>query len=219
MRRLLAEGYVGDVREVRVTGMAFDPGEGYSWSSDPEVVGVNAMTLGMWAEVCNRWVGPAARVAAVGRCHLPMRLTAGGDRAEAAVPDSLAIAAELTCGATATYHLALRAAFGPGHAIEIYGSRGALVYKLFAEEIQGATEGEQALHSIAIPADEERAHSTDVEFIAAIRGGAPVSPSFEDGVRYMEFCEAVALSLRTGAAVPVPPAAPAMESWGQPISA
>ena len=107
--------------------------------------------------------------------------------------------------------------FGPGHGVEIYGSRGALVYKFFAEEIQGATEGDEALHSIAIPPGEERAHSTDVEFIEAIGGGAPVSPSFEDGVSYMEFCEAVALSLQTGNAVPVPPAAPAMESWGQPI--
>jgi predicted dehydrogenase len=176
------------------------------------------MTLGMWGEVCNRWVGPALRVTAVGRCHIQLRMTPGGDRAESAVPDSLAVAVELACGATATYHLALRAAFAPGHAIEIYGSRGALVYKLFAEEIHGATEGDEALHTIAIPPGEERAHSTDAEFIEAIRGGGPVSPSFEDGVRYMEFCEAVALSLRTGAAVAVPPAAPAMESWGRPIS-
>jgi hypothetical protein len=34
-------------------------------------------------------------------------------------------------------------------------------------------------------------------------------------VRYMAFCEAAAISLKTGTAVPVPPPQPAMYSWGR----
>ena len=45
-----------------------------------------------------------------------------------------------------------------------------------------------------------------------IREGTPVLPDFEEGIRYMEFCEAVALSAKTGSAVSLPPQ-PRMDSW------
>ena len=59
VRRLLADGYVGAVRDVRITGMDLAPEpDSYKWTADPDVVGVNTLTLGMWAEVLHRWVGP-----------------------------------------------------------------------------------------------------------------------------------------------------------------
>ena len=161
MKRLLADGYVGDIREVRVTGVSLlEPGDGYSWQQDPDVTGVNAMTMGMWAEVLNRWVGPATRVMATGTSHRRRRTTAGGGTADSVVPDSLGIAADLECGATATYHFSTAAAFGPGSSIEIYGSRGALVYTLFEERIEGATSGDDALRPIPVPEAEERRQTT-----------------------------------------------------------
>ena len=214
MKRLLADGHVGDIREVRVTGMSLlEPGDGYSWQQDPDVTGVNAMTMGMWAEVLNRWVGPAARVMATGFPHRRRRTTADGATVDSVVPDSLGIAADLECGATATYHFSTAAAFGPGSSIEIYGSTGALVYTLFQEEIQGATAGEEALRPIPVPGAEERRQTTDSEFVRAILEGTPVFPDFAEGVRYMEFSEAVAISLATGEAVPVPPPE-RMAAWG-----
>jgi predicted dehydrogenase len=217
MRRLLhEEGFVGDIREVRVTGfelMAED--QRYIWRDDPDVVGVNAMRLGMWVEVLNRWVGPAIRVAAVGKCHRQRRRNLAGEWVEAVVPDSLAVAAELECGATASYHMSNCVASGPGHLIEIYGSTGTLVYQLFAEEIRGANAGIEELQPIEIPPGEERLHSTDAEFIRAIREGTQVSPDFEEGLRYMEFLEATALSLESGTAVSVPPSQAAMDTWGE----
>lgn len=214
MRRLLHdERFVGEIREVRVTGMSFaDQRDGYEWTADPDVVGINAMTLGMWAEVLNRWVGPATRVLATGKTHRNQRQTREGELAKAVVPDSLAVAADLECGATASYQFSTCAAFGPGHSIEIYGSRGALVYQLFTEEIRGASEGSEQIQPIAISQEEERSQSTDAEFIQAIREGTKVNPDFEEGLRHVEFCEAVAISLKTGAAVSVPPQA-AMETW------
>ena len=215
MKRLLADGYVGDIREVRVTGASLiEPGEGYSWQSDPDVTGVNAMTMGMWAEVLNRWVGPATRVMATGASHRRTRTTSDGATVDAVVPDSLGIAADLECGATATYHFSTAAAFGPGSSIEIYGSRGALVYTLFEERIEGATSGDEAPRPIPVPGAEERRQTTDSEFVRAILEGTPVYPDFPEGVRYMEFSEAVAISLATGEAVPVPPPE-RMYAWGQ----
>ena len=42
---------------------------------------------------------------------------------------------------------------------------------------------------IEISPEEERLHSTDAEFIGAIREGTQVSPDFEEGLHYMEFLE------------------------------
>ena len=217
LRLLHRERFVGDIREVRVAGMALlDAGDTYGWQTDPDVTGVNTMTLGMWVEVLNRWVGPATSVLAKGKTHRRWRSTADGATERAVVPDSLAIAADLACGATASYHFSTAAAFAPGQAIEIYGSEGALVYTLFGDDLRGATGGDDGLHPIEIPPQEVRTQSTDAEFIRAIREGTPVLPDFEEGLRYMEFSEAVAISLRTGEAVSMPPE-PQMDAWGRPL--
>ena len=216
VRRLLADGeYVGEVREVRVAGLAHQPpGDDYVWQIDPEVAGLNTMTMGMWAEVLNRWVGPARSLSARATSHLGSRTTADGGRATATVPDSIAISAELECGATASYHFSTHAAFAPPQAIEIYGTRGAIQYTLFGDVVRGATAGDEAIHEIEVPDDEVRLQTTDAEFVNAILHGGPIEPDFEEGVRYMEFTEAVAISAHTGQAVTLPPD-PAMESWGR----
>ncbi len=213
MQRLLhKERFVGTVHEVRVNGMAwFGEGwEAFVWDSD--VVGVNMLTLGMWNEVVNRWLGPSVKVAALTTTRQPKRQTGAGDWVEAGVPDSVVVAARLECGASASYHFSGHVACPPAQAIEIYGSTGTLVYDLFADEIRGATTSNPQLVPVSIPPEEQRFQETDALFIRAIREGTPVLPDFEEGIHYMEFCEAVALSAKAGTAVSVPPQA-RMDSW------
>ena len=62
--------------------------------------------------------------------------------------------------------------------------------------------------------DEVRLQTTDAEFIQAIREGTPVHPSFDEGVRYMEFCEAVGQSVMFDKVVDLPPE-PLMATWGR----
>ena len=213
MQQLLhEEQFVGRVHEVRVNGMAwFGEGwEAFVWDSD--VVGVNMLTLGMWNEVLNRWLGPSVEVAALTATRQPKRQTGTGDWVEAGVPDSVVVAARLECGASASYHFSGHVACPPAQTIEIYGSSGTLVYDLFADEIRGASRGNPELTPVPILTEEERFQDTDALFIRAIREGTPVLPDFEEGIRYMEFCEAVALSAKTGSAVSLPPQ-PRMDSW------
>ena len=215
MKRLIdEERFVGEIREVRVTGMAWsgewDDGgwEKFVWDSD--VAGVNMLTLGMWNEVLNRWVGRSVEVAALtaNRQSRRQALSTAGS----GVPDSVVVAARLEGGAMASYHFSGAAASPPAQTIEIYGSKGTLVYDLFADEIRAGSQGSFVLSPVVIPAGEERTQDTDSLFVRAIREGTPVMPDFEEGIRYMEFCEAVAVSAKTGSAVSVPPE-PRMDSW------
>ena len=208
IRLLHEEGFVGQIREVRITGMSVDtdPESYRSYRWDPQVSGINTMTLGMWNEVANRWLGPTVRVAALARSHRH------GGSARMGVPDSVAVAAQLECGATASYHFSNWAAGSPGSRIEIYGDRGALIYRLFAEEIRGLTGADAEFKPIPIPSGEQRVQDTDSQFIRAILEGTPVEPSFQEGLLYMQFLEAVALSLKTGRSVSLPPE-PRMETW------
>ena len=182
IRLLHREGYVGNVREVRITGMSLDtdPGSYRSYRWDPQVSGINTMTLGMWNEVANRWLGPTVRLAALARSHRH------GGSAPMGVPDSVAVAAQLECGATATYHFSNWAAGSPGSRIEIYGDRGALVYRLFAEEIRGLKGTGTEFKPIPVPSRERRVQDTDSQFVRAILQRKPVAPSFQEGLLYMQ---------------------------------
>lgn len=214
MRRLLNdERYVGDILDVRVTSLVPSIPEFGAWLVDPEVVGVNTMMLGILAEVYNRWLEP------------PISVTATTAADMLAVPQSLSITAELPNGGTGSFHLSFRVTRGPGSSVEVYGTRGMLDYRLLIEkpgglvedeELFGMTEGDDAMHAIEMPQHEQRDRTMDADFIRAIREGTPMSPDFAEGVRYMEFCEAVAQSIYEGRTITMPPE-PKMDSWGRPL--
>ena len=61
------------------------------------------------------------------------------------------------------------------------------------------------LAEIPIPAEKARSWQVEADFIAAIRDGRSIElTSFEAGVAYMEFTEAVARSAETGDLVALP---------------
>lgn len=214
IRLLHDENYIGDIHDVRTVGMAAPSnGKTYDWRRDPDVSGLHMLTMGMWVEVLNRWVGPATSLVAKARYH-DDGSSRGGEHSRASVPDSIAIAANLECGASASYHFSTEASFPGPHKIEIYGSKGALRYTLFRDEIHGATAGSTSIQPINPEPDEIRLQTTDAEFIRAIREGTSVNPSFDEGVQYMEFCEAVGQSIYFDKAVNLPPD-PLMETWGK----
>ena len=64
---------------------------------------------------------------------------------------------------------------------------------------------DQELREITIPAERRIGWRVEEEFVNAIRGREKVShTTFEDGVRYMEFTDAVSRSAASGQAVDVP---------------
>ena len=85
MRRMLhEEKYLGDVRHVLLreySGFATDPDAPLHWRMDERASGVNTLSVGIWVEVLNRWVGPAARRIAP---RIGVQLPAERDRYRAA---------------------------------------------------------------------------------------------------------------------------------------
>lgn len=215
MLRLLQDDYIGELREAHVVGMAAPaPRDSYDWRRDPDVTGLHLLTMGMWVEVLNRWVGPATSLGARAAYHFDKVKNSDGELVDATVPDSVSITADLECGATASYHFSTEASFAGPHKIELYGSKGALIYTLFGDEIHGATAGMSSMQPIEPLPDEIRLQTTDAEFIQAIREGTSVHPSFDEGVQYMEFCEAVGQSVMFDKVVDLPPE-PLLATWGR----
>ena len=94
-----------------------------------------------------------------------------------------------------------------GHAgpsgCRLYGSEGTLRFE--EGRLFGGRHDDAQLTEIVIPATEEGRWRVEEEFINTIRGKESVClTTFEDGVRYMEFTEAVSRSQKTGTAIPLP---------------
>lgn len=205
---LIADGYLGELLavEIRQTGNTFvDRESPFSWRQDFDLSGFNTLFMGIWYEAMMRWVGPAGRVMAMTRVCVPYRKDAGGALRAVAVPDHVEIIATLVSGALAHLRFSAVTGLAPGNAVWLYGSEGTLHLDPSALRLSGGRRGEKELKEIAIPKEKQVGWRVEEEFINAIRGKERVArTTFEDGVRYMEFTEAVARSAQSGQAINLP---------------
>ncbi|MCE7980545.1 MAG: gfo/Idh/MocA family oxidoreductase [Caldilinea sp. CFX5] len=205
IKRLLAEGYLGELLavEVRAGGPFLDKNAPLHWRNDFDLSGYNIMTMGIWYEALLRWVGAATSVVAMGKTYVKMRKNEEGILKPVRIPEHIDVMADLACGAQ--MHLQVSTIAGLTGAPEAYlfGSEGTLRFtdnKLF-----GGKKGDKALAEIAIPAAEAGAWRVEEEFINAIRGQEEIThTNFEDGVKYMEFTEAVTRSMQEGRVIALP---------------
>lgn len=206
VRRLIAEGFLGQLREVQVVGMTgalADPGAGLSWRQDAALSGVNMLTLGILHETLIRWVPPPVRVMAQAHAFIPQRIDPeSGLRRAVGTPDSVQVLAVLGDGARASYHFSGVVAH-PRMTIDLLGDQGALHYELQGDRIRGSTRGGD-WREMEVPESEAGGWRVEADFVDSIRAGKPVRlTDFETGVRYMEFTEAVARSAELGRAVEI----------------
>ena len=207
LQKLLAEGYVGDVLAVEIQatqGRFVDAEEPLHWRQDAELSGLNAMTMGIWYEALMRWLGPARRVTALTKIVVPRRKDATGAWREVRIPDHVEILATMGRGAVAHVRISTVTALAPPSEVWIFGTEGTIRIESDAKRLSGGRRGDKALSEISIPAERRIGWRVEEEFVNAIRGREKVSrTTFEDGVRYMEFTEAVWKSAASGLAVDV----------------
>lgn len=210
IQRLLDEGYIGDLLAIDVQdhGGFLDLDGPLSWRQDIQLSGVNVMMLGIWYEAVMRWVGEATRVMAMGKTFVKLRRHTAEERQQAVlIPEHIDVLADMACGAQAHFCSTRVAGLAGPSGCSLYGSEGTLRFE--AGRLFGGRRDDDQLTEIVIPATEEGRWRVEEEFINAIRGIESVRlTTFENGVRYMEFTEAVSRSQQTGTAIPLPLIAP-----------
>ena len=205
IRRLLAEGFVGKVLaiEVRAGGAFLNMDAPLHWRQNFDYSGMNIMSLGIWYEAIMRWVGEATRVTAMGQTFVKMRKDGDGILKAVRIPEHVDVIAPMACGAQ--LHIQISSVMGLAGEPEafIFGDGGTL--RFAGDKLYGAKRGGKNLKEIKIPAKEEGCWRVEQEFIDAIRGKSGIRlTTFEDGVKYMEFTEAVVRSIAKGKAVSLP---------------
>jgi predicted dehydrogenase len=208
LARLLAEGYAGQVHAVEVQGAQparfAELGDAMHWRQDRRLSGNNILNMGIWYEAMMRWLGPARRVMAMTKIATPRRKDETGAWQEVTVPDHVDVLATFRDSAVAHMRFSSLTAFATPPEAWIFGSDGTLRVDVDGRRLLGARRGDQALAEIAIPAEQRIGWRVEEEFVNAIRGREKVThTSFEDGVRYMEFTDAIARSYASGQAVEV----------------
>jgi len=205
IKRLIAERFLGAllVIEVRAGGTFVDLDGPLHWRHDFDLSGINVMSLGIWYEALMRWVGEALRVTAMGKTFVKTRVDAGGRVRAVRVPEHVDVIADMACGAQ--LHLQVSSVSGLAGAPEafLFGSEGTLRFS--EDKLYGGRRGDKELREVVIPPEQQCGWRVEEEFVNAIRGKELVThTTFDDGVKYMEFTEAVARSMAAGKTVALP---------------
>lgn len=206
IRRLVSSGFLGEVLAVEIIDKRgfLDPDSALTWRQDFDLSGFNIMGLGIWYETLMRWIGPARRVVAMGKTFAKMRPDPNtGEMRPVRIPEHLDVIADMDCGAQAHFGLSQVSGLGDAFEVTLFGSDGTLRYK--DHQLFGGQHGDAGLVEISIPPEEKGEWRVEEEFINAIRGLEPVRlTTFEDGVKYMEFTEAVSRSIDEGREITLP---------------
>ncbi len=201
-QKLLREGYAGELWQFRLNALSdkfSDPLAPAHWRQRTELSGLNALTVGIYAEVVQRWLGTPRRLHAQMKVAVPKR-----EGFVVHMPDIVQVFGQWPNGLAGTLEWSGVAQFPPDETLTVYGRDGTLVYNFTRDEILGARRGEKELKPLPIPPELESGWTVEKDFIEAVLNGGRPEPSFETGVRYMEFTEAVHLSARGGHAVELP---------------
>ena len=207
IQTLLGEGFVGEVLavELQASGGRFvEPDAPLTWRQDIGLSGHNILNMGIWYEAMMRWVGPAQRVTAMTKVAVPRRKDGTGAAHDVRVPDHVDILAQLRGGAVGHLRFSSVTGLAPASEAWIFGSEGTLRLEADTLRLTGGRRGESALREIPVPPKTRIGWRVEEEFVNAIRGREKIArTSFEDGVRYMEFTDAVTRSASTGQTVDV----------------
>src|SRR5213082_2431135 len=192
VKKLLAENFLGQLHTIRLQsfhGNYLDPDAPAHWRQRIEISGLNTLTLGIYVEVLQRWLGDITGVFARGKIIHPIR-----QGYEVIIPDLLTVLCSFENGAEGVLEFGGINAMTPGDRLEIYGSAGTLTYDFGSDVVQAGKLGDRALHIVDLAPELEGEWRVEEDFLAAVksRGRVRPRPNFEEGVRYMRVVQAVA---------------------------
>lgn len=216
MSRMIEDGKLGRLEHIaiqdRLPGWARDPARRLTWLTERQRGGGFLGALGSHhVDAVTHWGGPVRRVF----CRLRTLTATAPDVSPAhqaiTADDCFTLLLELEGGTTAVIDL-----FGGSRArresIEVFGSSDALVIE-GARRI-GRRGPKGALEELPIPADLDIPETPETPLLApfrvmaarlrdSIRGGAPLGPTFADGVEIQKVLDTARLSDQKGTWLPI----------------
>lgn len=200
--KLLDSGELGELREASFSkglGLNVDSSAPMNWRQNRELSGNNTLMLGIYYEALQRWLSvEPERVLAHGSVYTKERRLAGQEAlAGVEIPETLNAIAEYESGLRLSCRMS---GLELGNATDQYvlsGSRGTLRLDLREGKLWKILLGgkEEAVE----PAEQDvGVWRVEADFVDSIRAGSPVElTSFEDGLAYMRFTDAVIESINS----------------------
>lgn len=190
VKQLLAEGAIGTPHQAMLHSFNdawLDPAKPSHWRQQSELSGIQMLTLGIYTEVLQRWLGHIVEVEARGSVVIPERVGVEVD-----IPDFVNVMAKFRNGIEATLMFSGVAAHAPTDKLWIFGSEGTLSYDFVTDELQLGKRGSK-MEPLPIPTEMQRSWTVERDFIAAVRDPtAPrPKPDFNEGMLYMRVVHAV----------------------------
>lgn len=200
VKKLLAEGAIGTPYHAMLHSFStawLDAAQPAHWRQKADISGIQIMTLGIYVEVIQRWLGHIVEVEARGNVVIPQRQDCSIE-----IPDFVNVLARFRSGVEATLMFSGVAAHAPTDKLWIFGSEGSLSYDFVTDEITLGKAGATAV-SVDVPTEMQGGWTVEHDFIQAVRDPAAPrpKPDFTEGVCYMRVVDAVWESMEQGAAV------------------
>ena len=210
---MIGEGYIGDLiaLDARIAAGSDFPnwGSAFHWRHDRVLSGNNIMSMGIWYEGIMRWVGPMKTVHAVGQSVVKHRKDQKGQRQASSVPDHVDITGEMEQGGQMRLNITTVAGLAAAPVdIHIFGTDGTM--RLYHERggemtLAAGRRGEKSLKKVKIVKSKLGSWRVEEEFVNAIRGKEEITHTdFATAFKYMEWTDAVTMSLRRGGSVKLP---------------
>src|SRR5256712_10397991 len=192
VKKLLAENAIGTPHAVRLqsfTGVYLNPEVPAHWRQKIEISGLNVLTLGIYVEVMQRWLGNITGVFARGKI-----LNAERRGYHVIIPDMLNVLCVFENGAEGVLEFSGVHPGAPNDRLRIFGDRGPLLYDFTNERVRSVKYGGRAMEDLDVTKELATEWRVEDDFISAVKTKSRVRPRprFEDGVRYMRGVQALA---------------------------
>jgi predicted dehydrogenase len=210
---MIGTGYIGDLiaLDARIAaGSGFpNPSSPTHWRQDRDLSGNNIMSMGIWYEAMMRWIGPMTNVYATGQAVVAHRTDDAGRRVPMTIPDHVDIMGKMEQGGQIRFNVSTVIGHAPASVdVCIFGTEGTLrLHQSDADPmtLYAGQRGEDGLAPVTIDPAKKGGWRVEEEFINAIRGTEAVSHTdFTTAVKYMEWTDAVTMSLRSGQSIALP---------------
>jgi predicted dehydrogenase len=192
---LLKDGKIGRLISFQLVSFVnawVDPEAPAHWRQKKEISGNNILSVGIYAEVLGRWFGQPLRLCAQGQVVFPRRGDLTVD-----IPDMVQVLGEWPGHLQGSMHWTGVSCDLPTDRLQVFGTDGVLSYDFGTDEILLVKRGDNCSHPVVVPQEARGGWHVEADFIKAVRNGGQPEPSFDTGVNYMRFVEAVSISMNS----------------------